>query len=166
VPKRLKAIWGIDVAIGQIIEEVLLEEDGELLKSLYSAARRKGSVRLEYEYEVNEDGKVSKHVTDVWMNALPETGEVAVMTRNITERKQMEREKENLIAELQEALSKVKKLEEMLEVCAWSGRVKRGERWIEMEQFLREQFGVSISHGISPEKTDELWREWEKIAKK
>ncbi len=78
----------------------------------------------------------------------------------------MEREKENLIAELQEALSKVKKLEEMLEVCAWSGRVKRGERWIEMEQFLREQFGVSISHGISPEKADELRREWEKMVKK
>ncbi len=162
VPKRLKAIWGIDVAVGQVVEELLPKEDAELLKSLYSAARRKGSVRLEYEYEVNIDGKVSKQVTDVWMNALPETGEVAVMTRNITERKRMEREKENLIAELQEALSKVKKLEEMLEVCAWSGKVKRGERWIEMEQFLREQFGVSISHGISPEKADELRREWEK----
>lgn len=40
--------------------------------------------------------------------------------------------------------------EEMLVMCAWTKRVKSGDRWVPVEEFLRERLGVRISHGICP----------------
>jgi hypothetical protein len=40
--------------------------------------------------------------------------------------------------------------EEMLVMCAWTKRVKSGERWLPVEEFLMERLGVRISHGICP----------------
>jgi PAS domain S-box-containing protein len=40
--------------------------------------------------------------------------------------------------------------EEMVVMCAWTKRVKSGDRWVPVEEFLRERLGVRISHGICP----------------
>lgn len=86
-------------------------------------------------------------------------GMMAIL-RNITARIEVEQEKEAMMQKLLSEAKKISNLQDLLTVCAWSGQVKRGERWIEMEQFLREEFGVKISHGISPEKAEELRREF------
>lgn len=40
--------------------------------------------------------------------------------------------------------------EEMLVMCAWTKRVKSGDLWVPLEEFLMERLGVRISHGICP----------------
>lgn len=40
-------------------------------------------------------------------------------------------------------------LNRIVTVCAWSKTINSGGRWISFESYLREQFGISVSHGIS-----------------
>lgn len=40
--------------------------------------------------------------------------------------------------------------EKVLTMCAWTKRVKSGQRWVPVEEFLMERLGVRISHGICP----------------
>jgi PAS domain S-box-containing protein len=40
--------------------------------------------------------------------------------------------------------------DELLVMCAWTKRVKSGERWVPVEEFLMERLGVRVSHGICP----------------
>ena len=35
-------------------------------------------------------------------------------------------------------------------ICAWTKRVKVGEAWIPLEQYLSQELGIRVSHGISP----------------
>ncbi|MCL4843823.1 MAG: PAS domain S-box protein [Bryobacteraceae bacterium] len=46
--------------------------------------------------------------------------------------------------------------EELLVMCAWTKRVKSGEQWLPVEEFLMERLGVRISHGICPEAMKKL----------
>lgn len=62
-----------------------------------------------------------------------------------------EAEQARLIAELKASSQQVKRLEEFVTFCAWTGRVRWNDQWISVERFLSERYGVNISHGISEE---------------
>ena len=40
---------------------------------------------------------------------------------------------------------------ELLIVCAWTKRIKVGDRWLSLEQYLLEVHCITVSHGICPE---------------
>jgi len=75
------------------------------------------------------------------------------------QQRRFEREQAQLIADLSGALNKVKRLEEMVTFCAWTGRIQWENRWISVEAFLRERYRVSITHGISEEAMAALLKE-------
>ncbi|MCK5035473.1 MAG: VUT family protein [Candidatus Sabulitectum sp.] len=73
-------------------------------------------------------------------------------------RKRNEQEKEALIAELRITLNKVKKLENLLPVCASCRRIRikseKGEKedsWISMGKYILQETSTELSHGICPE---------------
>jgi PAS domain S-box-containing protein len=41
--------------------------------------------------------------------------------------------------------------ERILTICAWSKRVKFGDRWASIEEFITTQLDLKISHGLSPQ---------------
>jgi sigma-B regulation protein RsbU (phosphoserine phosphatase) len=56
------------------------------------------------------------------------------------------------VAELQEALLSVHKLEGLLPICSWCKRVRNDQNyWEQLEQYLSEHMGANITHGICPE---------------
>ena len=73
------------------------------------------------------------------------------ISRDITERKRAEAERERLIAELQEALAKVKALSGLLPICASCKRIRddRGY-WNQIETFIHEHSEAEFSHGLCP----------------
>lgn len=78
--------------------------------------------------------------------------------RNITERKLMERSRDRLIAELQEALTNVKTLSGLLPICASCKRIRNDSGyWQQIESFLHEHSGAVFSHGICPECMEKLY---------
>lgn len=82
-------------------------------------------------------------------------GDVAgrlVVTRDITVRKVLEDERERLIAELKAALQQVRRLEDLLPICANCKKVRDDNGyWSQIDEYLRNRAAVEFTHGICPE---------------
>ncbi|MBE2212832.1 MAG: hypothetical protein IAE82_03100 [Opitutaceae bacterium] len=62
-------------------------------------------------------------------------------------------------------MQKSSTVQDWVVVCAWTHRVKHGNRWVSLEDFLSEQLGCQVSHGLSEEgyssisgEIDSKWR--------
>jgi hypothetical protein len=74
------------------------------------------------------------------------------VTRNITDRKVAEQEREKLVLELREALSQVKALSGLLPICASCKKIKNDKGcWEQMEVYIRDHSEADFSHGICPD---------------
>jgi GAF domain-containing protein len=74
------------------------------------------------------------------------------------ERKQSEEEKEKLIAELREALAKVKTLSGMLPICASCKKIRDDKGyWNRIEVYISSRSEAEFSHGICPACTKDLY---------
>jgi tetratricopeptide (TPR) repeat protein len=63
-------------------------------------------------------------------------------------------------AQLSAQNEKIKQLEEMVTICAWSGKIKMGEKWVRVEEFLQKKFGFKVTHGITEEVAEKLRKEY------
>lgn len=58
------------------------------------------------------------------------------------------------LAELENARVHIRTLEGMLPICAWCGRMRDidgAERWLTLDEYVRERTSASVTHGICPE---------------
>ena len=77
---------------------------------------------------------------------------LALLTRDMTERKKAEAEREKMIRELQEALANVKTLSGMLPICAWCKKVRNDKGyWQAVESYIRDHSEAEFSHGVCPD---------------
>jgi len=73
-------------------------------------------------------------------------------SRDITDRIQLEEEQEKLIAELREALAKIKTLKGLIPVCAWCKKARDDKGyWESLEDYIRDRSDADFTHGICPE---------------
>jgi PAS domain S-box-containing protein len=71
---------------------------------------------------------------------------------DITQRKIVERERERLIADLREAIAKIKILTGLLPMCAWCKKVRDDKGyWKKVETYVQEHSDASFTHGICPD---------------
>ena len=83
-----------------------------------------------------------------------------VSDRDITDRKFLEQEKQNLIDELQTALSEVKKLSGFLPICSSCKKIRDDKGyWSEVERYIGEHSEAQFSHGICPDCMRKLYPE-------
>jgi PAS domain-containing protein len=83
-----------------------------------------------------------------------------VVVRDITRQKQLEHDREGLIAELQEALARVTQLEGLLPVCASCHSVRDDSGgWTSIEQYIASRTPVEFTHGICPDCASVLYPE-------
>lgn len=78
-------------------------------------------------------------------------GTALFLSAALAQQKHFEAVQSRLIAELSASANQVKRLEEFVTFCAWSGRVRWKDQWVSVDTFLHECYNVSISHGISEE---------------
>ncbi len=79
------------------------------------------------------------------------TGSVSSI-RDISERKEHERQREEIIKELQDALAKVQQLEGLLPICSWCKKVRDDKGyWQQIEAYISLHTKAGITHGICPE---------------
>ncbi len=85
----------------------------------------------------------------------------AGIIRDISERKQHEKEREALIDNLKTSLAKVRKLSGLLPICASCKKIRddRGY-WNQIEAYIRDHSEAEFSHGICPECTRKLYPEY------
>ena len=74
------------------------------------------------------------------------------VTYDITEHKQAEEKREQLIQELQETLKEVRTLSGLLPICAWCKKLRDDDGyWKSVEQYIGERTKAEFTHGICPE---------------
>lgn len=72
--------------------------------------------------------------------------------RDVTERKQVEEEREKLIVQLQKALTEVKTLSGLLPICAHCKNIRDDKGyWSKIETYIHKHSDAEFSHGICPE---------------
>jgi PAS domain S-box-containing protein len=73
------------------------------------------------------------------------------VARDITERKTLERDRERLIAELKEALARVKELRGLLPICSGCKMVRDDQGyWTQIESYIRAHTNAEFTHGLCP----------------
>ncbi len=71
------------------------------------------------------------------------------LTEEVTERKRIEKEREDLIIELQESLNNVKTLKGLIPICSNCKKVRNDDGYYEqLEKYLSEHTEAEFSHGL------------------
>lgn len=86
-------------------------------------------------------------------NATPDSERNVIysVARDITARKQVEEERDRLLAELQAALAEVRTLQAILPICAYCRNVRDDENyWHSVEAYVATHTNTRFSHGICP----------------
>lgn len=80
--------------------------------------------------------------------------------KDITDRKHVERERDEYIVRLEEALGNVRTLRGMLPICAHCNQIRDDEgHWHRVEHYVQKHTHAEFSHGICPECAMRLYPE-------
>jgi PAS domain S-box-containing protein len=83
---------------------------------------------------------------------------VICISKEITERIQVEKEREKLIKELQKALEDINTLSGLLPICAKCKKIRDDKGyWNSLEEYIEKHSDASFSHGMCSECSDELY---------
>ena len=114
------------------------------------------------EYFTRKDG--SDFQISVIASPIFENGEIVSVVaafRDITERKQLEKDKETLIQKLQQSLETIKTLQGILPICASCKKIREDKDcWTHIEDYISRHSEADFSHGICPECAKKLYPEF------
>ena len=80
------------------------------------------------------------------------------VTRDVTEKKRAEEEREKLVRDLQKALSEVKTLKGIFPICASCKKIRDDKGyWNQVEVYIRDRSEAEFSHAICPDCMKKLY---------
>jgi PAS domain S-box-containing protein len=108
--------------------------------------------------------KKNGETMDVLLSAICERDKAGNVVRSlavlvdVTERKWAERDKEKLILELRDALSRIKTLRGMLPICSSCKKIRDDKGyWNQIENYIKDHSEAEFSHSICPECAEKLY---------
>jgi PAS domain S-box-containing protein len=147
--------------VGKKPWETPLFKETETITKVFENLRHEGFVRYDDMPLNAKDGREisAQFVSNVY--AVNRRRVIQCNIRDTTARRQAELEKEELIAELKEALGKIKTLSGMLPICASCKKIRNDAGyWEQIESFLRDHSDAEFSHGICPDCAKKLYPEY------
>jgi PAS domain S-box-containing protein len=80
------------------------------------------------------------------------------MAHDITERKQIEDERERLVEDLQKALAEIKQLSGLLPICSGCKKIRDDKGyWNQIEEYISAHSEATFSHGLCPDCLKKLY---------
>lgn len=93
-------------------------------------------------------------------DALGRVTAVVCISKDITDRKRAEGDRENLINDLKAALSHVRTLSGLLPICASCKKIRDDHGyWTQIESYIRDHSQAEFTHGVCPECATNLYPE-------
>jgi len=111
---------------------------------------------------VRKDGAivwVNLTVSPIWEKEEQSNHQIAVV-EDITERKRVEEERNQLILKLRQALADVKTLSGLLPICSHCKKIRDDNGyWNQIESYIHKHSGTEFSHSICPECAEKYYPE-------
>jgi PAS domain S-box-containing protein len=85
------------------------------------------------------------------------------ITRDITQRRLIQNERERLVSDLKNALSQIKTLKGLIPICSTCKKIRDDKGyWNLIESYIESHSDAAFSHGICPECSDRLYgkKDW------
>jgi PAS domain S-box-containing protein len=144
--------------VGRSVVEWTAPDDREVNARAVEQCVQEGAVRnLELHY-VGASGEIVPIEINATMVASKCGPHILTLARDITERKRVEAEREKLIAQLQNALTEVKKLSGLLPICASCKKIRNDKGyWEQIEIYIHDRSEADFTHGICPECAKKLY---------
>jgi PAS domain S-box-containing protein len=135
--------------------EIWPAELAEKLRMEEQWLKHAGQPMLEKEHSVAEAGGARQWFANTTVSLRNSAGRLvgfAGISRNVTERKNLELEREKLIRQLQDALGSVKTLTGLLPICAYCKKIRDDQGyWNQLEAYVALHSRANFSHGICPD---------------
>ncbi|MFP4175880.1 MAG: hypothetical protein ACOCR1_03675 [Planctomycetota bacterium] len=123
-------------------------------------------IYLNWENSQSEDGIEERAVFAILHRVEEVEEELGRAQKEIERRKKAEAEKQQVIEKLQKTLKRVQRLEGLLPVCSGCNRIRveqeeteDPDKWISLEEYVRDETTVEISHGMCPSCLKRLYPE-------
>lgn len=121
----------------------------DVTRLLERAAEGEGRASCEVDLRSESGAQRSVQIEAVFS---AEAGEYRLAVLDVTERKKAELAREKLVAELQDALARVRVLSGMLPICAACKKIRDDDGyWEQVEVYVQRHSDAQFSHGICPE---------------
>lgn len=152
--------------IGQSVRNIMTEESYKKIEAMYEDAKKElqQGVMKAHKTEIQV---IRKNHSRVWVEVSTkfvkdDDGSIKIVgiSKDISERKKAEFEKEELLNELQDTLiekkrllKQIKQLESLLPICSSCRRIRDNEnkKWWPFEKYIEEKSHSKFSHTICPD---------------
>ncbi|MDD4241769.1 MAG: PAS domain-containing protein [Smithellaceae bacterium] len=154
VNSAFERLTGLKDVEGRRVTEVipLIREQSPEVLEIYGRVARTGRP---------EQFELLFNPLNIWLRISvysPEEGSFVAVFENVTERRQVDVEREKLIGELQQALAEVKTLSGLLPICSSCKKIRNDEGyWERIEKYISDRSGALFSHGLCPECVRKLY---------
>lgn len=154
--------WARQEYLGRTDQEIIGGEEGARLTAIKQRVLQSG-VGTRTEVSVTDLNET--HHFDLTVEPLQDAvGTIVGITCaavDVTAMKQSAAERERLIAELWEALARVKQLSGLLPICASCKRIRDEHgSWRPFESYVREHSNADFSHGVCQECAEKLYPDY------
>ena len=103
-------------------------------------------------YGMHKDGHKIPFEINAHLIAVDNQRFVMAISRDITEKKQLDRDREKLIDDLRSAVKKADTLSGMLPICSYCKKIRNDKGyWDQIEAYIHKHTGALFSHGICPD---------------
>lgn len=151
--------------INKSIKEIIGRTDAELLPPHIANQSRENDLKvistgkaITYEdtEEINGETRVFHSTKSVYRDIQGQILGVFGISREITERRKAELERERLVTKLQSALDEIRILKEVLPICMYCKKIRDDEgAWTGLERYIQEHTSSQFSHGMCESCTKE-----------
>jgi PAS domain S-box-containing protein len=158
--RTMKHIWGVDITLGNSMLEYIKDPE-DCLKAKYNFDRTLSGESFTLVEAYGDTALERRYYEDIYNPILDGNGNVIGLTlflTDITERRLAALEREQLIAELQQALADVKTLSGMLPICSNCKKIRDDKGyWDQIESYISKYSDAVFSHSICPECAKKLY---------
>jgi PAS domain S-box-containing protein len=147
-----------EALLGKRLWEIGAFRDIEASKVAFLELQSKGYVRYE---DLPLETRDERHIDVEFVSNIYSVDHKRVIQcniRDITLRKRIEEERRKLTHELQDALTKIKRLRGLLPICASCKKIRDDKGyWNELEAYISEHSEAEITHGFCPDCMKKLY---------